>query len=156
MRIIGIDPGLKATGFAVIEYDGNNIEVLDSGEIKTKASEDLSLRLEKIYDGLSEVCKKYSPSTMVIEKIYTHPKFPQTAVILGHARGIIFLCAAQNGIKAIELAATSIKRSVTSSGRASKSQVNKMVNYLAGSQLDVKSEHAADALAMAIAYAYKA
>lgn len=156
MRIIGIDPGLRATGYAVIEFNGNNIEVLLTGEIKTMSREDLSFRLEKIFDGLDETCRKYAPAVMVIEKVYSHPSYPQTAVLLGHARGIVFLVAAKNNIKTVELAATTIKRSITSKGRAGKSQITKMVSYLAGDRKPIKSEHAADALAMAITYAYKA
>lgn len=155
MIIIGVDPGLKAAGYAVIDYDGIQIKVLDSDEVKTSPKDALAVRLNQIYTTLNKICKKYKPDVMVVEKVYTHPKFPQTAVLLAHARGVIFLAGAANNIKVLEIEATSIKKSVTSSGRASKTQVNKMVSYLVGNQGDISSEHAADALAMAITYAYK-
>lgn len=154
MIIVGIDPGLTATGYAFIDYDGANLNVLDSGDIKTSAKAELSSRLGFIYDCLSELCHKHRPEIMVIEKIYTHPKYPQTAVVLAHARAMAFLVAEQVKAKTIEMAATSIKKSTTSTGRASKSQMIKMASHLAGGH-ELKSEHAADALSMAIAYAYK-
>lgn len=154
MIIVGIDPGLTVTGYAFIEFDGSDLKVLDSGDIKTSAKLDLASRIAFIYDCINELCQKHNAEIMVIEKIYTHPKYPQTAVVLAHARAMAFLAAKKNDIKAVEMAATSIKKSTTSSGRASKSQMIKMASHLAGGH-ELESEHAADALSMAISYAYK-
>lgn len=155
MIIVGIDPGLTVTGYAFIEFDGSaDLKVLDSGDIKTNAKLDLASRIAFIYDCLYELCQKHKPAVMVVEKIYTHPKYPQTAVVLAHARAMAFLAAQKHGVKTVEMAATSIKKSTTSSGRASKAQMIKMASHLAGGH-ELKSEHAADALSMAISYAYK-
>jgi len=155
MKIIGIDPGLVATGFAVIAYDGVQIRVLDSGEIMPNKKAELAVRLGTIYDRLCAVIEMTKPDVMIIEKVYSHPKFPQTAVLLGHARAVAFVAAHRFGIKVAEVEASVAKRSLTGSGRASKTQMLRMATHMAGGQT-MSSEHAADALALAVTYAYKA
>jgi crossover junction endodeoxyribonuclease RuvC len=155
MRVIGIDPGLVATGFAVVDYDGAQIRVLESGEICPDKKAALSVRLGTIYDRVSAVLASAKPDIMVIEKVYSHPKFPQTAVLLGHARGVVFAAAHRFGANVIELEASVAKRAVTGSGRASKTQMLRMAAHLSGGT-SLSSEHAADAVALALSYVYKA
>jgi crossover junction endodeoxyribonuclease RuvC len=155
MRIIGIDPGLVATGFAVIAYDGTQIKVLECGEVCPSKKAELSVRLGTIYDRVSAVIEAHKPDVMVIEKLFSHPKFPQTAILLGHARGAAFVAAHRFGLKVVEIEASVAKRSITGSGRASKTQMQRMAAHLAGGQ-SMSSEHAADAFALAMTYAYKA
>lgn len=155
MRIIGIDPGLVATGYALVEYDGAQIKVIASGEIKPKKDAPLCERLGTLFDGLCAVCDAHRPDVMAIEKVYSHPKFPQTAVLLGHARGTAFVAAHRFGMKVVEIEASTAKKSISGSGRASKTQMLRMASHMAGGQT-LSSEHAADALALALSYAYKA
>lgn len=149
--ILGIDPGLNITGFGVIAADSGSMKLLDAGTIRSKPSDPLTPRLTEIFQGLVQVIDKYSPDVMGMEKIYSHYRHPATAIIMGHARGVLCLAAGLHGIRVESLPASRVKKAVTGNGRASKQQVNGMVCRLLGIQGELKPLDVSDALAVAIA-----
>ncbi len=149
--ILGIDPGLNITGFGVISANSGSIKLIDAGTIRSKASDPLTPRLTELFQGLMQVIEKYSPEIMGMEKIYSHYRHPATAIIMGHARGVLCLAAGLKGIPVESLPATRVKKAVTGNGRASKQQVNGMVCRIFGLQNELKPLDVSDALAVAIA-----
>lgn len=149
--ILGIDPGLNITGFGVIAADGGSIKLLDAGTIRSKASDPLTPRLTELFQGLVQIIGKYSPEVMGMEKIYSHYRHPATAIIMGHARGVLCLAAGLKGIRVESLPASRVKKAVTGNGRASKQQVNGMVSRIFGIRGELKPLDVSDALAVAIA-----
>lgn len=149
--ILGIDPGLNITGFGVISASSGSIKLVDAGTIRSNASDPLTPRLAELYRGLAEVIQKYSPDVMGMEKIYSHYRHPATAIIMGHARGVLCLAAGLKGIRVESLPASRVKKAVTGNGRASKQQVNGMVCRIFGIRSELKPLDVSDALAVAIA-----
>jgi crossover junction endodeoxyribonuclease RuvC len=123
-RILGIDPGLRVTGYAIVEPGNRGPRVLEAGVIRVRTSATtLSERLATIHRGILEVIDEFSPSAVALEQVHSHPKFPRTALLLSHARGVIVLAAALRGIPVSGYAATRIKKSLTGSGKAPKAQM---------------------------------
>jgi len=154
MRILGIDPALSVTGYGAIEYDKNNLALVEAGIIETKAGSALPERLNKIYSSVKKLIADIRPDAVVLEKIYSHYRHPATSYLLGHARGVICLAVSRENALLIEYAATRVKKAVVGKGLASKFQVQRMVQKL----LDLKSlpryNDVTDALALAIAHCY--
>lgn len=126
MRILGIDPGLNTTGYAVIEATSNKPKIIEAGVIRSfdgKKKPDMAARLRSLYDGLVEIIDQLKPNVVVVEQLYAHYKHPRTAILMGHARGVIFLAGAQRDLRVISYAATRIKKTITGAGRASKEQM---------------------------------
>ncbi|MDD5495821.1 MAG: crossover junction endodeoxyribonuclease RuvC [Candidatus Omnitrophica bacterium] len=152
MRILGIDPGLGVTGYAVIEdYD---FTLVEAGVIKTQVNTPIQSRLKKIYDGVSEIIREHSPEVLVLEKIYSHYKHPTTAILMGHARASICLACGQHNVKLINYPSTRIKKAVTGNGHASKQQVQRMVQNILRLKKAPEPTDVSDAVAMALSYCY--
>ena len=151
MRILGIDPGLRVTGFGVIEQQNKQIKYVTSGRIKTSGS-DLSERLKEIVEGVGEVIAQYGPDVAAIEKVFVNVN-PQSTLLLGQARGAAIAAVVMKNITVAEFTALQVKQSVVGNGHADKSQVQEMVRRLL-SLPAVPSTDAADALACAICYAH--
>lgn len=128
MPVMGVDPGLITTGYGLLEKKGHELFLIEGGFIKTQSSEELSLRLEEIFNGISEVIKEFRPEVVAVEKLYSHYRHPVTAIMMGHARGAIFLAAAINNVPVVSYGATEIKKAITGNGRASKRQVQTMIS----------------------------
>jgi crossover junction endodeoxyribonuclease RuvC len=152
MRILGVDPALAVTGYGILDFNRNNLRLCEAGIIKTSAKQSLSQRLSRIYRGVTDLIAETGPDVMVVEKLFAHYHHPTTAYLLGHARGVICLAAAEVGIPVVEYAATRIKKAIVGEGLASKHQVQRMV----GNLLDLKRlpeyTDVTDALALAIAH----
>ncbi|NLI14649.1 MAG: crossover junction endodeoxyribonuclease RuvC, partial [candidate division Zixibacteria bacterium] len=129
---MGVDPGLGITGYGVLQMRNNRVSVIEAGTITSKRGLPLEKRLVELYDGIGEILKEFSPRAVVIEDLYSHYKHPKTAIIMGHARGAVFLCAAKQGIPVQSYGATQIKKSLTGNGRASKIQMQKMIKIKLG------------------------
>ncbi len=126
--------------------------ILEAGRIATREKDAIEIRLRAIFDGLAEIIAEFKPSVMAVEKLYSHYKHPQTAVIMGHARGIILLCAANLNVPVVSYAATKIKKSLTGNGRASKLQMQRTVkNVMKLNSLPEPSD-VADAIAAALCH----
>ncbi len=148
--ILGIDPGLNITGFGVIAAENGSLKLIDAGTVRSKASDPLTLRLTELFQGLVHIIDKYSPEVMGMEKIYSHYRHPATAIIMGHARGVLCLAAGLKGIRVESLPATRVKKAVTGNGRASKQQVNGMICRIFGIREELKPLDVSDALAVAV------
>lgn len=153
MRILGIDPGLRATGFGVIDADGPRLRYVASGVIRI-APGALPPRLGTIHAGISEVVRQYGPQASVVEIIFVNVN-PQSTLLLGQARGAAITTLVAAGLPVHEYTAVQVKQAVTGTGRAAKSQVQAMVQRLLALP-GIPSPDAADALACAICHAHAA
>jgi len=150
MKIIGIDPGLRVSGYGVVEASGRELRVLDAGVVRADSALPMPQRLDQIYQDFDGLLSEHEPETVAIEELYAHFKHPRTAVMMGHARGAILLAAAQHMIPVEEYAATRIKKSLTGYGRASKEQMQRAITtQLQLAQLPEPAD-VADALAIAL------
>ncbi|HEY8118268.1 MAG TPA: crossover junction endodeoxyribonuclease RuvC [Methylophilaceae bacterium] len=156
-RILGIDPGLRLTGFGVIEKTGEKIAYIASGTIKTTTgkgaeTEDLPTRLKIILDGLFEVIETYKPEQVAVEKVFVNVN-PQSTLLLGQARGAAISAAVIRNLPVAEYTALQVKQSVVGNGHAAKEQVQEMVKRLLNLPAVPKPD-SADALACAICHAH--
>jgi crossover junction endodeoxyribonuclease RuvC len=151
IRILGIDPGLRITGFGVLDKTGNNLVYVTSGCIKTPAG-DLALRLKTILDGLSELIAGAKPDQVALEKVFVN-KNPQSTLLLGQARGTAVCAAVLHRLPVSEYTALQVKQAVVGNGHADKDQVQDMVKRLL-KLTGNPSPDAADALACAICHAH--
>ena len=152
VRILGIDPGLRITGFGVLDKTGAKLSYVTSGCIRTLAGGDLALRLKTILDGLDEVIASAQPDQVALEKVFVN-KNPQSTLALGQARGTAICAAVIRGLPVSEYTALQVKQAVVGNGHAAKEQVQEMVKRLLGLGGD-PSPDAADALACAICHAH--
>ena len=152
MRILGVDPALAITGYGIVDCERNKLSLLEAGIIKTSVKQLLSERLSRIYRGIVDLISETKPDVMVLEKLYAHYHHPTTAYLLGHARGVIYLAAAEAGIPVVEYAATRIKKAIVGKGQASKQQVQRMVGNLLSLKKMPEYMDVSDALALAIAH----
>jgi crossover junction endodeoxyribonuclease RuvC len=146
---MGIDPGTAVTGYGVIRVSGNSVAWVGYGVIVTDTAEPLSQRLLTIYGGLSEKMNEYSPDRVAVEEAF-YGKNVHTALVLGHARGVAMLAAAQRERGVFEYSPREIKKSVTGNGNASKEQVEYMVKTLLRPNGGKMRQDAYDALAVAM------
>ena len=151
MRILGIDPGLRVTGFGVLEKTGNHLAYVTSGCIRTPDAE-LPDRLKAILDGLAEVIAQCKPEQIAVEKVFVNVN-PQSTLLLGQARGTAICAAVMHGLPVAEYTALQVKQAVVGKGHARKDQVQEMVKRLL-SLAGHPSPDAADALACAICHAH--
>jgi crossover junction endodeoxyribonuclease RuvC len=147
--ILGLDPGIADTGYGIIKDEGARLTCLDYGSIKTDPRASLSERLEILYLALDQIVKKYSPDIAAIEQLFFN-KNVKTALVVGQARGVILLNLKQNKTRIMEFTPIQVKQAVSSYGRASKNQVQKMVQIILNLKELPRPDDAADALAIAI------
>ena len=146
---MGVDPGLVATGFGVLEADGGGVTVRDAGVISTTTGQPLEARLNALHRAVHRIIELQSPGLLVVEDLYTEYKFPRTAILMGHARGVIYLAARQLGVAVIALAPSEVKRAMTGNGAAGKAQVQRAVQTVLGLKELPRPSHVADALGLA-------
>lgn len=154
MRILGIDPGSRATGWGLIEKQGNRLLHIDNGVITTRTNEPLGDRLGVIYQNLTGVITRYTPTAVAVEEIFM-AKNARSALKLGHARGVALLAGFNHGLPIAEYSALQVKSAVVGYGRAGKQQIQEMVRILLKLP-EVAQEDASDALAVAICHAHSA
>ena len=153
LRIIGVDPGLVNTGYGVIDVAGGDPVVVEGGVIRTKSSDPLERRLHEIFTSITGVLDQHRPACMAIEDLHSNPRFAKTAILMGHARGVLVLAAGAAGIPVFDYAPTRAKNVVTGSGRAPKEQVMLAVAAHLREPAVTKNEHVADAFAIALCHA---
>ena len=151
MRIIGIDPGTGILGFGVIEITGDKMKLVDAGVIKTPAHTPLDVRLEDIFDSLTEIIAETKPDSMSIEKLFFAQNVT-TAMSVSHARGVAMLAGRKGGLPVAEYTPLQIKQTVTGYGKADKKQVQEMVRIQLGLTNIPEPDDCADALAAAITH----
>jgi crossover junction endodeoxyribonuclease RuvC len=148
--VLGIDPGLVATGYGCLESGPGGLAVVDSGIISTAPETPLEARLSAIHDGVRGLIEKHAPALMVVEDLYAEYRFPRTAILMGHARGVVYLAAAQRAVAVLALAPAEVKRMVTANGAASKVQVQRGVQAILRLPDIPRPSHVADALSLAL------
>jgi crossover junction endodeoxyribonuclease RuvC len=151
MKIIGIDPGTGILGFGVIEVIGDKMRLIDAGVIKTPAHTPLDVRLEDIFDSLTEIIAETKPDSMSIEKLFFSQNVT-TAMSVSHARGVAMLAGRKGGLSIAEYTPLQIKQTVTGYGKADKKQVQEMVRIQLELTTIPKPDDCADALAAAITH----
>ena len=152
VRILGIDPGLRVTGFGVIEKHGNQLHYVASGCIKSNDREQLPSRLGTLFAGISEVIATYRPDQAAVEIVFVNVN-PQSTLLLGQARGAAMTALVHGGLSVAEYTALQVKQAVVGHGKAAKQQVQDMVVRLLKLE-GAPSSDAADALACAICHAH--
>ena len=150
VRVIGIDPGLAKTGFAVVEPLERGGRVCHSGNINTDSRHSLEERLSTIYHELSQLFQQWTPDLMVMEDVFVVKEFPMAAIQLGEVRGVIRLAAKNTGIPISEVKPTEVKSALTGSGRAGKEQIKRVVRRILYIEDKIKSDHISDAMALAL------
>jgi crossover junction endodeoxyribonuclease RuvC len=153
-RILGVDPGLRITGYGVLDAEPSNFRLHEAGVVRGKTGADLAERVYTIHTGICEVLDSCQPNILALEELYSHYDRPRTAILMGHARGVICLAAASRGIPVVGYSATQVKRILTGSGRSPKQQIQQAI------QRELRLDHTphpadvADALAVAICHYY--
>lgn len=157
-RIIGIDPALRVSGYAVIDVPdasggtGNRIRIVEAGVIRVPDAPAMEERLLQIHHSLMEILTECQPQELAIENLFAHYQRTQPAILMGHARGVIMMTAAQFGISVTGYAATEVKKSVAGSGRAPKPQMQAAVCRHLGLTRVPEPHDVADALAIALCH----
>ncbi len=152
VRIVGIDPGLRRTGWGVIETSGTRLSYVASGTVTSDAAEPLSSRLAALFTGLEAVLARWQPQEAAVEETFVN-RDAHATLKLGQARGIALLVPARAGLRVAEYAPNMVKKTVAGSGHAEKVQIRAMIGYLLP-KADPNSDDAADALAIAITHAH--
>ena len=148
--VCGIDPGLGVTGYAVLRVEGAQLIVVDAGVCRFDEHPPLAKRLVQVERDVSSILSEHQPEVVAVEELYSHYKHPRTAILMGHARGVILCAAARRGIEVRSFAATRIKRYLTGNGRATKAQVQRAVQTALGLPEFPDPPDVADALAIAM------
>jgi len=156
-RVLGIDPGLTITGYGVLEVRLPRPHLCEAGIIRTADDDaiDLAEKVLSVYKGVVEVIAQFEPEILAVEQLYSHYDHPRTAILMGHARGVIFLAAAQADIPVVSYAATAVKKIVTGNGRASKEQVQRTIQSEFGMATLPDPPDVADAIAVALCHYYQ-
>ncbi len=152
IRILGIDPGLRRTGWGLVESDGNRLIYVACGSLATSDKADLGTRLVAIHDGLSDVIAQFAPQEAAVEHTFVNTNAAAT-LKLGQARGIAMLVPARAGLTVAEYAPNLVKKTIVGAGHGEKAQIRMMIGVLLP-KADPQSEDAADALAIAICHAH--
>jgi len=152
MRILGLDPGLRHTGWGDLDVDGNRLRYIADGSVDSDDKADLAIRLVQLHDGLAAVLREWAPDEAAVEETFVN-KNPTSTLKLGLARGVVLLVPALAGLRVAEYGANHIKKSVVGAGHADKTQVQHMVRMLLPGTT-FRTPDAADALAVAICHAH--
>lgn len=156
MIVLGIDPGTATTGYGVVARGGDGaVSLVECGVIRTETSAELPQRLREIYDGIVEVIDRHSPDVVAVEGIF-YGRNVRTTVVLGHARGAILLAATLRDLPVAEYSPAEIKNAIVGTGRATKEQVQYMVQRLLRLKSPPRPTDAADGVAVALTHCYSA
>jgi crossover junction endodeoxyribonuclease RuvC len=150
VRILGIDPGLRVSGYGVVDYTPRRPILIDAGVIRLDIKADLSHRLAELDKELSGLLEEFSPAVCAVEQLYAHYKHPRTAILMGHARGVILLAAQRHGAQIEQFAANRIKQSVAGHGHAAKGQMQRAIQSIWNLPRPPQPPDVADALAVAL------
>ncbi len=150
MRILGIDPGLQVCGYACLQVERGAEKLIEAGVIRTERDDALEQRLNRIAEDAESLLSSFTPEVVAVEELYSHYAHPRTAILMGHARGVILQKCAEAAIEVRSFSATRIKKSITGNGRASKEQIQRTIQtILCLSELPEPND-VADAIAAAM------
>ena len=150
MRIIGIDPGLQLTGYGVVDWRPVRPALVDGGVIRLKTKTPIADRLVELEQELDDLFAEHKPDACAVEQLYSNYEHPRTAILMGHARGVILLVARRRGVRIEEFAANRIKQSLTGHGHASKLQMQRAIQAQWNLAAPPEPPDVADALAVAL------
>lgn len=151
MRVVGVDPGLNVTGYGVLEQGRTAVLLLEGGVVRSaRQGRPIEQRLETIYNGIAAVLDEFRPAALALEDLYTHRMRPATVITIAHARGVVCLAAAQRGVPVSTYTAAQVKHHLTGQGRATKAQVQRMVQLALRLPRLPEPPDVADALAVAL------
>jgi crossover junction endodeoxyribonuclease RuvC len=156
-RILGVDPGLQVTGYAVLEAAAQGPSICEAGVVRSaegRATTDMAPRVRALYDGIVEVMEQFRPNVVVVEQLFAHYDHPRTAILMAHARGVVFLAAGQRDLPVVSYNATRIKKTITGNGRASKEQMQRTIQRELSLTKLPEPPDVADALAAALCHYY--
>lgn len=150
-RVLGIDPGTRIAGYAVVDFDRRGeATIVDAGVLRMTESASLPLRLRQLFDDVTAVIAEHAPSHMALESVFSHAEFVRSAITLAHARGVVMLAAETRGVPIAELPPAEVKKAVTGSGRATKEQMQRAVMSQCGLATMPEPPDVADAIAIAL------
>ena len=150
MRILGIDPGLQVCGYACLEMDAENEKLIEAGVVSTDNRQPIEEKLNRIAQDTESLLENFKPDIVAVEELYSHYAHPKTAILMGHARGVILQRCAQAAIEVRSFSATRIKKSITGNGRAPKEQVQKTIQTILSLPQLPEPNDVADAIAAAL------
>ena len=150
MRILGIDPGLQVCGYACLEAGSEREKLIEAGVFRTAGGAGIEVRLNQIAEDTRSLLKKLKPEIVAIEELYSHYAHPKTAILMGHARGVILQSCAEAAVAVKSYSATRIKKSLTGNGRASKEQVQRTIQTILSLSAVPEPDDVADAVATAM------
>lgn len=150
MKILGIDPGLQVCGYAVVEAGGLDSKLVEAGVFRTDGKAELARRLCQIAADIGQVLETHKPDAVAVEELYSHYNHPRTAILMGHARGVILQKAAEAGANVKSFSATRIKKSLTGNGRAAKDQMQRAIQSVLKLRELPEPADVADAIAIAL------
>lgn len=152
--VLGVDPGLNRTGYAILERTARGPVLREGGVIRSTAERTLADRVREIGEGIREVIADYQPTVLAIEQVFSSVQFPRTAILMAHARGSILFAAAVAGLTVVDYAPREIKRLLTGSGKASKEQVQLAIQTELRLDRILEPNDVADAFAVALCHYY--
>ncbi|CAB1079187.1 crossover junction endodeoxyribonuclease [Alkalispirochaeta odontotermitis] len=155
ITIIGIDPGLAATGVGIVQGSGHNITGYSFGSINTLKSNSLPNRLDHVYSKLFQILDDKKPDLMVVEDVFSLAKYPKSGITLGQVTGVVMLAGWQAGVSTVEIPVREAKQVLTGNGNASKMQLEESVRHRLKHQSPIKPYHASDALGLALIGFYR-
>ena len=150
MRVLGIDPGLQVCGYACLDSEGDLGTIVEAGVLRTDGELPLERRLNQIAEDIETLLTRFEPDVVAIEQLYSHYAHPRTAILMGHARGVILQKSAAAGVAVESFSATRIKKSLTGNGRASKEQMQRTMQTILGLPEPPQPNDVADAMAAAL------
>jgi crossover junction endodeoxyribonuclease RuvC len=151
-HVVGVDPGLNRTGYAVMSMAGGELVLHEAGVIRSTAQRSLAERVAEIGSGLAEVMAEFRPSVLAIEQVFSLARNPKSALLLAHARGAILMMGIEGGADVVHYTPTQIKKLLTGSGRADKEQIGRVVQSELGLEAPPKPHDVSDACAVAICH----
>ncbi len=150
MRILGIDPGLRITGYGVVDFGLGQPKLVDGGVIRLTVRTSLAARLVELESELNELFDEFKPDVCAVEQLYSHYNHPRTAILMGHARGVILLAAQRRKVRIEQFSANRVKQSVVGHGHAAKLQVQRAIQQIWRLKTRPQPPDVADALAVAL------
>jgi len=155
MIVLGVDPGTAVTGYGVVDRDGaGSLRLIECGVVRPRAGAPLAVRLQTIFEGITEIVARHRPDAVAVEAVFVHRNV-RSALILGHARGVILLAAAQAGLAVTEYPPATIKKAVAGAGAATKGQIQQMVARILRLKTPPAPSDAADGVAVALTHAVR-
>ena len=150
--ILGFDPGLSITGYGIVRIKNQQTELVEAGILKMRRDRTLAQRLKELHDGVTEILGSFPIAAIAIEQLYSHYERPRTAILMGHARGVLCLAAANAGLDVHSYEATKVKRMLTGNGRAPKDQMQQAIRLQLRLKEPPDPPDVADALAIALCH----